>query len=205
MRRPITNFKPHVNDVNEVIDADHLNQLQVAINQTELKQAQGAKQQFVNEVLFALSNSLSANAVQFLSDENSFGQTVFPSSGFTLDPDEQGLTLANGLYTASFKTNKLTGHLHNSKLNQFTLIADCYVPVGAGVEYYLTINGGRVSQRIHPNDAYSFNQSPLQLSEAVEDYQLTVIMKENQAKQSPVLYQLALLFHDEAVDEHFEF
>lgn len=205
MRRPITNFKPHINNANEAIDAEHLNQLQVAINQTELKQAQGVKQQFINEALFILSNSLSANAIQFLSDENSFGLIAFPPSGFTLDSNEQGLALSNHLYTASFKTNKLAGHLHNSKLNQFTLIADCYVPVGAGIEYYLTINGGRVSQRIYPNDDYSFNQSPLQLSEPVEDYQLTVIMKENQAKQSPVLYQLALLFHDEAVDEHFEF
>lgn len=205
MRRPITNFKPHTNNANEAIDAEHLNQLQAAINQAEFKQAQSAKQRFIDEALFILSNSLSANAIQFLSEENSFGMTAFPPNGFMLDSKEQGLALSSHLYTASFKTGKLGGHLHHSKLNRFTLIADCYLPVGASVEYYLTLNGGRVSQRIHPNTHYTFNQSPLQLNEPVEDYQLTVIMKGNQAKQSPVLYQLALLFHDEAVDEHFEF
>lgn len=202
--RQITNFQTHYNHANEAIDATHINQIQTAINEAERLQAQVAKRHFETDALFVLSNSANANAMQLFSSETNFGQSSFPPTGFE-DHQQQGIAMAPGLLSASFKTDKQRGHLAHSKLNAFTLMVDCFIPVGSSIEYYLTTKNGASSQRLHPNSKYDFHPAPLQLKEGVTDYQLTVIMKANQANQSPILYNAALLFHDEAVDEHFEF
>lgn len=204
MKHSITKFQTHLNHANEPIDAQHLNLIQDAINESERQQAEIAKYKFESDALFVLSNSFTANAIQFYVHENRFGQAYYPPNGFEWNEEQQGLMLQDHLSVGSFKTDKATGHLHHSTLNDFTLISECYVPVGATIEYYLTTKNGGFTQKIVPNSKYSSQSLPLHLKESIKDYQLTVIMKTNQANQSPILYGMVLLFHDEAVDEHFE-
>ena len=199
MKNKITSFKPHYNHVNEAIQAEHLNELQESVNQLEYSFLENQQGAFRYQALINFQNQDHINAVQFFDLSNQY--QAMSTLGFCL---REGIQLEEGVHSGSFRTNILRGHLPQSLLNRFTLLVDSYEPVGSQINFFLKSSDGRWTKEIKPNSDYSFNASFLEAEEDLEGYQLIVMMKVNHPKESPVLYQMALLFEDQAISQLFK-
>lgn len=199
-KRQYTRYKRHVNESNERVDALVVNALQDNINVQQLDTNQLKDTAFEERVYTIFTNNLYTNAM--FVDYYKTGEylNLSESNGVKIDCNKAQLMLRQGSDTGTaISTFIYSAHGNDIRLNDFFLIANEYVPTGAGIKYYLETSTGE-RWPILPNAL----KLPLHLSQnVIGGFKLVVEMRANALGESPVLNGYAVLYWDEQVERNY--
>ena len=178
------------NNVN-VIDAEHMNQLQETLERTQQELFVQADESFLSKALFTLEHHPDANAM--LVDQMSTAERFNSASmtevafeeetkaiGFVNPTASEGSVVTNALSTGT-----------TSVFKKIILLADQYLPEGSSIEYYLSFDNVSFKQ-IQPNQAI-----PAMTEKELGQLYLKVRFLRSRIEAEPRLDAWALLYQDE--------
>jgi len=199
-KRQYTKYKRHVNDSHERVDAQTVNKLQDDIN-TQQQDTNIVKDTAFEERVYTIfDNNLFTNAMfidsfktgEYINMNASNGVEVdFPTTQLTIDRNNnEGTAISTVIYSV---------HGPEIEMNDFFLITNQNVPVGAQIKYYLeTYTGERWP--ILPNSL----KLPLHLSENIKfGFKVVIEMQANSLREKPVLNGYAILYWDAQVEANY--
>ena len=199
-KRQYTKYKRHVNDSQERVDANTVNQLQEDINTQQLESNTIKDTAFEERVYTIFNNNLYTNAMFIDYFKTGEYINMNASSNMEIDYNKSQLMIADGnLSGASISTVIYSVHGIEIELNDFFLITNEYVPIGAEIKYYIeTYRGERWP--ILPNAL----KLPLHLTENLKmGFKLVTEMKANALGESPIVNGYAVLYWDAQVEENY--
>lgn len=195
MKKDITKFINHIDNSNEIISAKHVNELATAINQSEKRDIELADEQFRSHVFFSLESSLFANSM--FMDDLKTPYKIFKAQCTNLKyiQDESCIQVEDGSERqATFTTVKMSSQ-YITRIGEFAIVTDEYVPKGASIKYYISADG------------YSFFPIKPNISEETvlkvsgNNIFLRAVLNKNANYESPKLYGWAILYRDPIVDK----
>ena len=198
-KRQYTKYKRHVNESQERVNAATVNQLQddLTIQQQETNHVKDTA--FEERIYTIFNNNLYANAM--FVDYFKTGEYINlnESSNIEIDYSKTQLNIKNNTAGTAVSIVIHSVHGTNIEMNDFFLITNEYVPVGAEIKYYLeTYTGERwpiLSNAL---------KLPLHLSDNLKyGFKVIIDMKANTLGESPVLNGYAVLYWDAKVEENF--
>lgn len=198
-KRQYTKYKRHVNESNERIDASTVNKLQddLSVQQQETNEVKDTA--FEERIYTIFNNNLYTNAM--FVDYFKTGEYVNmnKSSNIKIDYPKTQLSIKDASSGTATSTEIHSVHGIEIELNDFFLITNEYVPVGAEVKYYLeTYTGERWP--ILPNSL----KLPLHLSTNLKyGFKLIIDMKANALGESPLINGYAILYWDAQVEANY--
>jgi len=198
--RQYTKYKRHVNESNERIDAKDVNKIQQDINVQQQETNTVKDTAFEERVYTIFENNLYTNAM-FL-DRFNTGEYINmnASSDIKIDFNKSQLTLEDQVISGT-AVSTLVHSVHgiDIELNDFFLIVNEEVPVGAEVKYYLeTYTGERWP--IIPNAL----KLPLHLTENLRfGFKIITEIRANALGERPVLNGYAILYWDAQVEKNY--
>lgn len=199
-KRQYTRYKRHVNESNERVNATTVNTLQENINAQQQDTNQIKDTAFEERIYTIFNNNLYANAM--FVDYYKTGEylNLHESRGVQLDYNKSQLSLKpNYASGTAVSTVIYSAHGNDVRLNDFFLIANEYVPTGAGIKYYLETSTGE-RWPILPNAL----KLPLHLSQClVGGFKLVADITANSLGESPTLNGFAVLYWDEQVEKNY--
>ena len=162
--RRYTKYKRHVNDSTERIDAQDVNQIQSNINEHQKDTNIVKDEAFQERVYTIFENNLYTNAMFLDVYENGQYIDKTNSSNHVLDAELKNVYLENNKPNGIITSIRIHSvHGEEIALNDFFLVTNQYVPVGASIKYYLKLaNGER-----YPISANAL-KTPLHLSEDIK-------------------------------------
>ena len=198
-KRQYTKYKRHVNDSHERVDAETVNQIQTDLN-TQQKETNDVKDTAFEERIYTIfNNNLYTNAM--FVDYFKTGQYINlnESSNIEIDYETTQLNLKDSSTGTAISTIIHSVHGTAIEMNDFFLITNENVPVGAELKYYLeTYTGERwpiLSNAI---------KLPLHLTENLKyGFKVVIEMKANALGESPSLNGYAVLYWDAKVEENY--
>lgn len=199
-KRQYTKYKRHVNDSNERVDAQTVNKIQDDINTQQQNTNTVKDTAFEERVYTIFENNLYTNAMfidsfktgEYINMNQSNGVVVdFPTTRLTID---KGCTHGTAISTVIYSV-----HGQEIDLNDFFLITNQEIPMGAQIKYYLeTYTGER-----WPILANSL-KLPLHLSENIKfGFKVVIDMQANALGEFPVLNGYAILYWDAQVEANY--
>lgn len=200
-KRQYTKYKRHVNESNERVNADTVNSIQSDINTTQIETNKVKDTAFEERVYTIFNNNLYTNAMfvdyfktgEYLNKHESTDsmEIIFNKTQLTL---KQGSTSGTGISTVIHSVHGL-----EIELNDFFLIANEDIPIGASIKYYLeTATGERWP--ILPNAL----KLPLHLSQNITfGFKVVIEMKSNALGEAPRLNGYAILYWDAQVEGNY--
>lgn len=199
-KRQYTKYKRHVNESHERIDAATVNTIQDDLN-VQQQETNAVKDTAFEERIYTIfNNNLYTNAMfvdyfktgEYLNMNES-------SAGIEIDYPKTQLNLHEVLEGTAVSTVIYSVHGPEIELNDFFLIANEHIPVGAEIKYYLeTYTGERWP--ILPNSL----KLPMHLSENLKyGFKVVINMKANALGESPLLNGYAVLYWDAKVEENY--
>ena len=198
-KRQYTKYKRHVNESQERIDATTVNKLQedLSVQQQETNTVKDTA--FEERIYTIFNNNLYANAM--FVDYFRTGEyiNVNESYNIVMDYSKTQLSLKNP--TDGIATSIVIHSVHGAgiELNDFFLITNEYIPVGADIKYYLEIHTGE-RWPITPNAL----KLPLHLSENItQGFKIITEMRANALNESPLINGYAVLYWDAQVEKNF--
>lgn len=198
--RHYTKYSRHVNDSNERVNADTVNQIQSDVNDQQ-KEANKIKDTAFEERVYTIfNNNLFTNAMFIDYYKNGEYLNLTDSTNVKIDPERSLLTLTSGTTTGEAVSTQVSSvHGIDIKLNDFFLIANEYIPIGASIKYYLeTYTGERWP--ITPNAL----KTPLHLTEDLEfGFKIITELNANSLGESPYVKGYAILYWDAKVEENY--
>ena len=198
--RRYTKYKRHVNDSTERINAKDVNQIQENINEHQEDVNTIKDEAFVERVYTIFENNLYTNAMFLDTYENGQYINKVNSRDCILDGTKNNIHLnknkANGTVT-SVRIHSVHGE--KIELNDFFLITNEYVPIGASIKYYLELEN-KERYAISPNAL----KTPLHLSSNIKyGFRLVAELKANAAGESPIINGYAILYWDAQVEKDY--
>ena len=198
-KRQYTKYKRHVNESQERVDAATVNQLQEDLN-VQQKETNDVKDNAFEERIYTIfNNNLYTNAM--FVDYFKTGEYINmnESSGVEIDYSKTQLNIKEGMEGTAVSTAIYSVHGTTVEMNDFFLITNEYVPVGAEIKYYLeTYTGERWP--ILPNAL----KLPLHLSENLKyGFKVIIDIKANALGESPLLNGYAILYWDAQVEANY--
>ena len=198
--RQYTKYKRHVNESHERVNADTVNTLQSDLN-TQQQETNAVKDTAFEERVYTIfNNNLYTNAmfVDYFKtgeyvDMNSSRDIVidYPTTQLSLDKNKSdGVCVSTIVYSV---------HGSDVEMNDFFLITNQDVPVGAEIKYYLETNKGER----WPILANAL-KLPLHLTENIKNgFKVVAELKSNSLGESPLLNGYAVLYWDAKVEEDY--
>lgn len=197
-KRQFTKYKRHVNDSHERVNANTVNKLQLDVNKQQFDTNTIKDTQFEERVYTIFNNNLFVNSMfidlfrtgEYINMNNSNNIVInFEKSQLTIDKD-----YSNAIST-SFKIASIYGD--EIGINDFFLISNEYIPVGADIKYYLELyNGERYP--ITSNKT----KTPLHLNQDLKyGFKLVTELQANNLNQKPYINGYAILYFDTKVEE----
>jgi hypothetical protein len=197
--RQYTKYKRHVNESQERIDAGTVNQLQDDLNVQQQETNTVKDTAFEERIYTIFNNNLYTNAM--FVDYFKTGEYVDmnKSSNVALDYSKTQLSIDEGTAGTAISTQVYSVHGVEIELNDFFLITNEHVPIGAEIKYYLETHTGE-RWPILPNAL----KLPLHLSENLKfGFRVIVEMKANALGETPLLNGYAILYWDAKVEENY--
>ena len=198
--RQYTKYKRHVNESHERVNADTVNTLQSDLN-TQQQETNTVKDTAFEERVYTIfNNNLYTNAMfidyfktgEYI-DMNSSNNIIvdYPTTQMTLDKNkDSGTCISSIVYSV---------HGSDVEMNDFFLITNQDVPVGAEIKYYLETNKGER----WPILANAL-KLPLHLTENIKNgFKVVAELKSNSLGESPLLNGYAVLYWDAKVEEDY--
>lgn len=199
-KRQYTKYKRHVNDSNERIDASTVNKIQEDINTQQIETNTVKDTAFEERVYTIFDNNLYTNAMFIDYFKTGEYINMNASSNVTIDYNKSQLMIDDGNSSGTaISTVVYSVHGIEIELNDFFLITNEYVPIGAEIKYYLeTYTGERWP--ILPNAL----KLPLHLTENLKmGFKIVTDLKANALGESPIVNGYAILYWDAQVEENY--
>lgn len=198
--RRYTKYKRHVNDSTERIDAKDVNQIQQDINEHQEDTNIIKDTAFQERVYTIFENNLYTNAMFLDVYENGQYIDKVNSNNHVLDSKLNNVSLEKDKNSGTVTSIRIHSvHGEEIQLNDFFLVTNQYVPVGASIKYYLKlINGER-----YPISANAL-KTPLHLSNNIEyGFSLVAELTKNALGESPIINGYAILYWDAQVEKNY--
>lgn len=198
--RRYTKYKRHVNDSTERIDAQDVNQIEQNINEHQEDTNIIKDTAFQERVYTIFENNLYTNAMFLDVYENGQYIDKVNSSNHVLDAKLKNVYLEDEETSGTVTSIRIHSvHGEEIALNDFFLITNQYVPVGASIKYYLKlVNGER-----YPISANAL-KTPLHLSEDIKyGFSLVADLTKNALGESPIINGYAILYWDSQVEKNY--
>lgn len=198
--RQYTKYKRHVNDSNEKVNAGTVNKIQSDINEQQHETNLVKDTAFEERVYTIFNNNLYTNAM--FVDYYKQGQylNLNESDNVEIDFEKTQLSLKAGSKSGTAVSSKIYSvHGSDVEMNDFFLITNQDVPVGAEIKYYLETNKGER----WPILANAL-KLPLHLTENIKNgFKVVAELKSNSLGESPLLNGYAVLYWDAKVEEDY--
>lgn len=198
-KRQYTKYKRHVNESNERVDAKTVNKLQEDLS-TQQQETNAVKDTAFEERIYTIfNNNLYANAM--FVDYFKTGEYVNmnESSNIAFDYPKTQLSIDNNTTGIAISTLIHSVHGADVELNDFFLITNQYVPVGAEIKYYLETHTGE-RWPILPNKL----KLPLHLTQNLKyGFKVIIDMKANVLGETPLVNGYAILYWDAQVEANY--
>jgi hypothetical protein len=198
-KRQYTKYKRHVNESNERVDAKTVNKLQEDLS-TQQQETNAVKDTAFEERIYTIfNNNLYANAM--FVDYFKTGEYVNmnESSNIAFDYPKTQLSIDNNTTGTAISTLIHSVHGADVELNDFFLITNQYVPVGAEIKYYLETHTGE-RWPILPNKL----KLPLHLTQNLKyGFKVIIDMKANALGETPLVNGYAILYWDAQVEANY--
>lgn len=198
--RRYTKYKRHVNDSTERIDAKDVNQIQQNINEHQEDTNIIKDEAFQERVYTIFENNLYTNAMFLDVYENGEYIDKVNSSNYLLNSKLKNIFAELDSSSATITSVRIHSvHGEEIELNDFFLITNQYVPVGASIKYYLKLmNGER-----YPISANAL-KTPLHLSSNIQyGFSLVAELTKNALGESPIINGYAILYWDAQVEKDY--
>lgn len=197
--RQYTKYKRHVNESQERVDAGTVNQLQDDLNVQQQETNTVKDTAFEERIYTIFNNNLYTNAMFVDYFKTGEYLNMNESSNIAFDYPKTQLSIDEGAEGTGISTQIYSVHGVEVELNDFFLITNEYVPVGAEIKYYLETHTGE-RWPILPNAL----KLPLHLSENLKfGFKVVIDMKANALGESPLLNGYAILYWDAKVEENY--
>lgn len=200
-KRQYTKYKRHVNESHERVDAGTVNALQDDLNAQQKETNEVKDTAFEERVYTIFNNNLYVNAMFvdcFKSGE--YVNLNESQNGIKVDANKTQLTLDTSIAAAdAISTIIHSVHGPEVELNDFFLVANEDIPVGASIKYFLeTYTGER-----WPIQA-NILKTPMHLSDNLQHgFKMVISMKANALGEKPKLNGYAILYWDAQVEENY--
>lgn len=197
-KRQYTKYKRHVNESQERVNATTVNQLQDDLSTQQQTTNQVKDTAFEERIYTIFNNNLYANAM--FVDYFKTGEYINlnQSSNVEIDYPKTQLSIKNEMTGTAISTVIYSVHGTNIEMNDFFLITNEYVPIGAEIKYYLETHTGERWPIL--SNALKL---PLHLSENLKyGFKVIISMKANALGESPLLNGYAVLYWDAKVEEN---
>ena len=198
--RQYTKYKRHVDDSNEKVNAGTVNKIQSDINEQQHETNLVKDTAFEERVYTIFNNNLYTNAM--FVDYYKQGQylNLNESDNVEINFEKTQLSLKAGSKSGTAISSKIYSvHGSDVEMNDFFLITNQDVPVGAEIKYYLETNKGER----WPILANSL-KLPLHLTENIKNgFKVVAELKSNSLGESPLLNGYAVLYWDAKVEEDY--
>ena len=198
--RQYTKYKRHVDDSNEKVNAGTVNKIQSDINEQQHETNLVKDTAFEERVYTIFNNNLYTNAM-FI-DYYKQGQylNLNESDNVEINFEKTQLSLKAGSKSGTVISSKIYSvHGSDVEMNDFFLITNQDVPVGAEIKYYLETNKGER----WPILANAL-KLPLHLTENIKNgFKVVAELKSNSLGESPLLNGYAVLYWDAKVEEDY--
>ena len=198
--RQYTKYKRHVDDSNEKVNASTVNKIQSDINEQQYETNLVKDTAFEERVYTIFNNNLYTNAM--FVDYYKQGQylNLNESDNVEIDFEKTQLSLKAGSKSGTAISSKIYSvHGSDVEMNDFFLITNQDVPVGAEIKYYLETNEGER----WPILANAL-KLPLHLTENIKNgFKVVAELKSNSLGESPLLNGYAVLYWDAKVEEDY--
>lgn len=201
-KRQYTRYKRHVNESSERVNAETVNQLQsdLSVQQQETNTLKDTA--FEERIYTIFNNNLYTNAM--FVDYFKTGEYIAmnESSNVKINYEKTQLCIVDGELEGTAVSSIIHSvHGAGTELNDFFLVTNEYVPVGAEIKYYLeSYTGERWS--ILPNAL----KLPMHLVNNLSTgFKVIIEMKANSLGESPILNGYAVHYWDAKVEENYGF
>ena len=198
--RQYTKYKRHVDDSNEKVNAGTVNKIQSDINEQQHETNLVKDTAFEERVYTIFNNNLYTNAM--FVDYYKQGQylNLNESNNVEINFEKTQLSLKAGSKSGTAISSKIYSvHGSDVEMNDFFLITNQDVPVGAEIKYYLETNKGER----WPILANAL-KLPLHLTENIKNgFKVVAELKSNSLGESPLLNGYAVLYWDAKVEEDY--
>ena len=198
--RQYTKYKRHVDDSNEKVNAGTVNKIQLDINEQQHETNLVKDTAFEERVYTIFNNNLYTNAM--FVDYYKQGQylNLNESDNVEINFEKTQLSLKAGSKSGTAISSKIYSvHGSDVEMNDFFLITNQDVPVGAEIKYYLETNKGER----WPILANAL-KLPLHLTENIKNgFKVVAELKSNSLGESPLLNGYAVLYWDAKVEEDY--
>lgn len=199
--RQYTRYKRHVNESHERVNAETVNRIQEDINVQQEDTNLVKDKAFEERVYTIFNNNLFTNAMfidYFKSGE--YVDMEKSDGGIKIEYSKRQMTLKEEADKASaISTRVYSVHGEEIELNDFFLITNQEVPIGAEIKYYLeTFTGERWP--ILPNAL----KTPMHLTENLQyGFRIVIEMRSNALNEKPKLNGYAILYWDAQVEADY--
>ena len=198
--RQYTKYKRHVDNSNEKVNASTVNKIQSDINEQQHETNLVKDTAFEERVYTIFNNNLYTNAM--FVDYYKQGQylNLNESDNVEINFEKTQLSLKAGSKSGTAISSKIYSvHGSDVEMNDFFLITNQDVPVGAEIKYYLGTNKGER----WPILANAL-KLPLHLTENIKNgFKVVAELKSNSLGESPLLNGYAVLYWDAKVEENY--
>jgi len=199
-KRQYTQYKRHVNESKERVNAKTVNSVQADINDTQIESNDIKDKAFEERVYTIFNNDLFTNAMfidyfkdgEFINDHE--------SDNIKIEDKKRCVVLDDSKKNGLFKSiHQHSAHGENIPINDFFLITNEFIPVGAKIEYFLELETGQ-RYPIEPNQI----KLPLHLTDDIDGgFKVVAKIKANAMNESPVINGYAILYWDSKTEENY--
>lgn len=199
-KRQYTQYKRHVNDSHERVNASTVNSLQRDVNVTQLDSNEIKDKAFEERVYTIFNNDLYTNAmfIDYFKDGQFINLTE--SKNIAIEENMNRLVLID----KNKRGEMISKHLYSAygpdiELNDFFLIINADTPVGASIKCFLEMNTGE-RWNIEPNQI----KLPLHLTKDIQNgFTVIIQMMPNAMGEYPILNGYAVLYWDAQVEKNY--
>ena len=196
--RQYTKYKRHVNESHERVNAKTINTIQKDIN-TQQQETNAIKDTAFEERVYTIfNNNLYTNAMFVDYFKHGEYTDMNLSNNINVDFPLAQLTLKNNTDHGTFISSTIYSvHGADVEMNDFFLIANEDIPIGASIKYFLETSHGE-RWPILPNEL----KLPMHLTENLKyGFRVVIELKANALGEQPKLNGYAILYWDAKVEE----
>ena len=199
-KRQYTQYKRHVNESNERVNAETVNKLQTDINTQQQDTNQVKDTAFEERVYTIFNNNLFTNAMFIDYYKTGEYLNVTESSAVVVDFEKSLVTIDSKSSKGTAVSTKIFSvHGVEIETNDFFLITNDYAPIGANIKYFLETHTGE-RWPIIPNAL----KLPLHLSENIAyGFKVVIELTANALDEKPYVNGYALLYWDKQVELNY--
>ena len=199
-KRQYTQYKRHVNDSGERIDAKTVNTIQENINVTQIDSNDIKDKTFEERVYTILENNLYCNSCTIDYFRNGEKINDNESNNINLDINKRQVQIKDTSRPATFISQTIQSpHGSDIELNDFFLVVNHEIPVGSSIKYYIeTYTGERWP--LKANEV----KLPLHLSKNITNgFTFIAELTPNQLGETPVINGYSVLYWDAQVEANY--